>query len=449
MSVYRFGVPGSSATNRYLFGDVDLLAIWSILSAGWFIIVPLLGWSSTLRKLNARPVLVYWSFLVAIGVLCAIFKLSGNNFNGFSRYWEGAAVICSSVSGDDPSKPPYEHRARPYHASFQAWNHYNCTTQCGSLSPNLVMRPGTQMVPITQPEFANWARPPELYAKVCMGQLSLFLLPAVILQYVYTLWSDRRTPAEARDRVCALIAGRNIRPYPTLRRILAVVLAIFVYVHALLMLIVCPLLFFFNILFNEWFAAYTAQEEPVSAVGQWSPVVNCSLVVIGVSLARLHMRSPDIKRELLWYVRRLLFSNHNSSDQTPSSLERSDKDRKILLISPDRQLTRTNADKLPRSRILIRRLLRYCGEPLVQTLESSRGEWQDFRRWIREPIASSLLRNTQGYVRTKPLSQRPLIPPNAQWICLDQKGTSLKTLTGNAANLSASGSFGRERSHSL
>lgn len=411
--MYGFTNQFAPVNDPYLFGDLDLTAIWAVLSAGWYITVPLLGWSSTLRKLNARPVVVYWSFLIAIGVICvavSILKTLRSPY-GFGLYWQGAAAICSSIPDDDPSKPPYQYRDQPYFSSPQAWVRYNCTTQCGSLSPNLIMRPRSQMVPAAQSEFVNWVQPSELYSKISMTELSLFVLPPVILQYVYTLWSDRRSPAEARNRVCAFLAGNNIGRCLRMRRRMAVVLAIFIYVHAMLMLIICPLLFFFNIFFNEWSLAYYPQDEPVAAVGQWSPVVSVILVVIGISLAQLHQHKLHFRRKIFRGVKRLLYSGRKSRSQTPSSWETSDNCREIFLSN-------NNIGMHHRSRHLIQSIISAFFDPFSRALGYSRREWQDFRWWIHDPIVLSLLRNTEEPVELESAAQAPTPPPNAQYVRL-------------------------------
>ena len=223
---------------------------------------------------------------MGVGLVCAAVKLFGD----YTLYWEGAAVICSAFPNNS-FQPPRD----AYFSSRTAWNDYNCTTQCGSLSPNLILRPGTQMVPNAQPEFQNGDFNINIPSKISMTQLSQYVLPFVILQYIYALWSDRRSPAEARDRVCALIARSNRNRQHRIRTIVAVGAGLGIYIHALLTLLVCPLLFFFNILFNEIGMVYSPQDEPVTAVGQWSPVVS-TLLVVTSSSAQIRSGAPTLIR---------------------------------------------------------------------------------------------------------------------------------------------------------
>lgn len=131
---YSFALISELVDDPSLFGDPDMKAIWCILSASWFMVVPLLSWSSSLRQLEARPILIYWSFLILVGITCTAVAIK----DGYSIFWAGAAAICSSGMS---TTHHFEHV--PYQ---KLWDAFNCTTQCYSLSPRTVLRPGAQLV---------------------------------------------------------------------------------------------------------------------------------------------------------------------------------------------------------------------------------------------------------------------------------------------------------------
>ena len=385
--------------------------------------MPLLSWSSTLRKLNARHVVVCWSLLIAAGVICAAipFLKAFPHHRYFELYWQNAAAICSSVSGNDSSELSYEDRVRPYILSGRAWNYHNCTTQCSNFSPNMIMRPGVQMVPLLQGEFVNWVRLPLLHSKIDMTELSLFLLPPVILQYVYSLWSDRKSPAEARNHICVLITGRHSKQ--RMRRYVAVTLAGIIYIPALLMLLICPLLFFFNIIFNEWSLAWKPQDEPVTAVGQWSPVVSVILVVVGVSLAQTHRNSQHVRHYLLEIPMQLFQNQRRGHHRKHWPRKRSTQQRKT--------------SRRPSLHIAVVQLgPALLFRPISRILKHLQNEWHDFRHWIHDPIELShqSYRKTSDEQETAP--RRSVTPPNVQYVRLDQKSTSLQPEGDDNARMS-------------
>jgi uncharacterized membrane protein YhaH (DUF805 family) len=53
-------------------GDNDNEAIMGILAAALLLAVPLINWSRTLRRLRARPILIYWAIIVFVGYLLVI-----------------------------------------------------------------------------------------------------------------------------------------------------------------------------------------------------------------------------------------------------------------------------------------------------------------------------------------------------------------------------------------
>ena len=374
----------------YQYGDIDIYALWAILTAGWYITVPLLGWSTTLRRLNARPVVVCWSVLVAVGVVCGAVPFLKSIKTGIFRvYWEGAAAICSRIPGGD-TKPPSEwDRALPYFESNTVWELYNCTTQCGSLNPKLKLRHNTPMVPAIQTEFANWAGLPDLHSKISMIELSVIVLPIVILQYVHVLWSDRRSPAEARNRIHDLIHRYGTDwPSKTVSSF-ALIVASIIYIHALLMLIICPLLFFFNVFFNEWFLAYYPQGEAVTAMSQWSPVVSVILVVIGVSLAQIR-RNVLAKLNPAHYV----WKKHPA--QTHPLPER-------LQDNSDASGPSSSSSLIPRYQRWTTFGFLYAGRLVQRSVRYFRCEWYEYRGWLRDPVTESQSSQSSDSHTTAPI----------------------------------------------
>lgn len=357
-----------------------MAALWCILSAGWFAVVPFLSWSRTLRRLRGRrPIFMYWTFLITVGGTCAGIKLRGGH--PFKIYWATAAAICTRKSDH------HQDLVELYLSSWLAWSSNNCTSQCGSLDPGLSLRAGTQMVPILQTELSKITHP-AIYVKETWGSLTGYASPIIFIQWIYAWWSGRRTPSEARDRICIKLCRRS-SSYRKMRYIFTVSIAMSVYTFACASLTICPFLLLFNIIFNEMNMLYLPQDEPLTAVGQWSQCV-IAIIVITAAIINKYHDGWSLKIKKLWEtVMKTPFNRRIEPSSESSDLERGE-DRKFSslqlvvkrlpqpspLASCEQLVTRKDVFKWP-----------------IHLLRSAwldaREEWRDFCLWIKDPIKVS------------------------------------------------------------
>jgi hypothetical protein len=85
-------------------GDNDNEAIMGILAAGLLMAVPLINWSRTLRRLQARPILIYWAIVVFVGYLLVII---GEKETAYSQGWSrhaGGIMTCTTPERLPPFK---------------------------------------------------------------------------------------------------------------------------------------------------------------------------------------------------------------------------------------------------------------------------------------------------------------------------------------------------------
>ncbi|MCJ1471235.1 hypothetical protein MMC07_009883 [Pseudocyphellaria aurata] len=375
----------------YQTGDIDMVALWCILSAGWFVVVPFLSWSSTLRRLRSqRHIFTYWTLLIAVGGTCAGITLRGGQ--PFEIYWASAAAICTSKP--DRNQNP----AELYLSSWLAWSSNNCTSLCGSLQPGLSLRTGTQMVPIIQTELPNTTLP-IINGRAFLGSLTGYASPIAFIQWLYACWSGRRTPSEARDLICTKLCGRK-SSYPRTKSVLAVSLAISVYTFACASLTICPFLFVFNIIFNEMNMLYLPQDEPITAVGQWSQCVIAFILIIAAVINKYH-DSWSYRVKNIWNIAIATLSIHGKQ-QSPDlkDLERNE-DWKISSL----QLT---SGRLAKEKPLVScepilhndTVSEQLTDPLREAWYHVCREWREFRRWIRNPVevsrSNTTLRNVMA-----------------------------------------------------
>lgn len=418
----------------YETGDIDLSALWCILSAGWFAVVPFLSWSSTLRRLQTRrPIFTYWTFLIAIGGICAGVKLGGANT--YKIYWATAAAVCTSKS--DHLQDP----AELYLSSWSAWTSNNCTSQCGSLGPTLFLRTGSQMVPMTQTELPNISLP-TISARESLGSLTGYASPVVFIQWMYACWSGRRTPSEARDRICIKLYKRS--SYQQMGSKLAVSIAMCVYIFACASLTICPFLLVFNIVFNEMNLLYLPQDEPLTAVGQWSQCVITIILVIAAIINKYH-DSWLRKAKTSWRISvETLFTHRKRRPSDSNDLERSE-DQKFPSVQSTVQELAPPKPLSPCEPLFPRKTIsKRFTHPLHEAWFHARKEWSDFQRWIRNPIevsrSNTALRKVMA-AQAEPdgLFQAPSLEQTGPVLPVSKKDLQIKV-----TNL-----FSRQRSRSL
>lgn len=384
-----------------------MVALWCILSAGFFAVVPFLSWSSTLRRLNARrPIFTYWTFLIAIGGTCAGIKLGGGR--PYKIYWATAAAICSSRS--DYHQDP----AKLYLSSWYTWSSNNCTSQCGSLDPGLLLRTGKQMVPIIQTEFSNVPLP-VINAREILGSLSAFASPIVFIQWLYACWSGRRTPSEARDRICIKLFRRR-SSYQQMRSMLAVSIAMSVYTFACASLAICPFLFVFNIVFNEMNMLYLPQDEPLTAVGQWSQCVITIVLVMAAIINKYHDSwSRKVKKS--WkIIMEKLFVHRKQGPSDVNDLEGCEDRKAPSLQPPVERMAQPNHLVSYEPLVLRKNVSNWVNHRLLETWLHARQECRDFYSWIRNPIEVS----RSNIARRKFMAERAELHGRLQVQSLDQ-----------------------------
>ena len=77
-------------------GDNDNEAIVGILAASLLMAVPLVNWSRTVRRLQVRPILIYWVLIVFVGYLLVIIGEKKTAYsNGWNRH-AGGIMTCDT-----------------------------------------------------------------------------------------------------------------------------------------------------------------------------------------------------------------------------------------------------------------------------------------------------------------------------------------------------------------
>ena len=126
--------------------------------------------------------------------------------------------------------------------------------------------------------------------------IALFIFPYIILQGIWTALFGRRSPHQIRDsvylRICELKVGHTDRGNQRRQRI-AQVLGTLTYISALIIAVLCPILFILSIIVNELNLSDLPQGETYSHIGQWSPWAATAQILIAVAISLFHRDMED------------------------------------------------------------------------------------------------------------------------------------------------------------
>lgn len=371
VNTYGFQYTEEIIDDPYLLGDFDIEAIWAILVAGWLMSIPLLGGSSTLRNLRARRIVIYWTGLIGVGIICVAIKRGTHytHHSHYTPYWASAVAICSGT---------YQQKIHVLKEagalilqSARLWSTHNCTSQCGALSPNLILRAGTQMVSMYQPEFPSAEIPFINLLRNRDRKISLgIFIPGVILEVLYAFISGGRNPREARDSLCVFLSGKKQSRFQLLRSYLAGFAGFWVYVFGGLSLIISPFLFVINCFYNEMGLLNLPQDEPQLTIGQWSPCVSTALIISAALISKYGDTWHHAVRRFGCRINPWRRFNHHQNPSTSRPFHPNNNRGKSL------------------ARYIFLLFKRF--PPIFHSLTKSLAyEARDFRTWILDPINKS------------------------------------------------------------
>ena len=298
----------------------DNHALYAILSAACLITVPLLNWSTTLRRLGqkvaglsktnadvgTRTIVIYWAFLVAVGFTCiwvGTIKLSTSDSPATATGFlpDMAFVSCavgtnaSQVRGEDGTF--YPQAIGPVFV-----NAHNCTDPCNTLTAKARFRRSNDLVLLSE-DMANLVmytpigdhylkREKQLYREAVVLGVAFFIYPYILLQGIFTACFGRREPREIRD----LIFIKLLEIWPSNRRWLRAIqkwsvrfFALFIYLGAVLIMLLCAPLFIASIITIEMLMwQVDLESEQPFMIGQWSPLAAAGLIILAALIAKFH-----------------------------------------------------------------------------------------------------------------------------------------------------------------
>jgi hypothetical protein len=297
----------------------------AILSTACLISVPLLNWSSTLRRLGAtardlkegplqyardnyhskpvdykeesrdasefgtRTVVIYWALLVTVGFSCIYFVGElGYGYNGNRTYYPISANVSKVQCTFGANKS-----IGLVTPDFVTAN--DCTNPCSFVANSELFRPLSDLVLLNKLQynrFDNGGVGKESDVVNYYYEYSLWVFPYIILQGVWTACFGRRSPRQVRDKLWIDLTRLIPTKWPKTRTALRGLIGSFcgfVYLGAWLVVTICVPGVIFNIVVMELNLADTDLEsEDPYMIGQWGPWCSTGLVLLAALIGRYH-----------------------------------------------------------------------------------------------------------------------------------------------------------------
>lgn len=278
----------TSFLSRASVGD-DIGPIRAILSTACIMAVPLFNWSTTLRRLQARPLVIYWDVLVVVAYLSSsLWNLRYDIPEGRSAVGPRSRYINCEL---DPGAPA----SLPQVLDPQWLAAHRCNNSCDSVG----------YIPFRSSDsafaFAYLGTIPAWFAATPRLErlLDVWIIPVIVLQGYYTCLVGRSSPAQLRNQlfltICCRDRGKSWAR--ALQNFTAKYLAIVVYLISLSMLLISPPTSIINLVLRELHfrqAPWMLESESPTMLGQWSPWVSAGLALLGAVIVRYHDRWMEV-----------------------------------------------------------------------------------------------------------------------------------------------------------
>jgi len=312
-------------------GENDVYALVAILSTAALITIPLLNWSKSLRKLyldkarsddegerdfsRARTIIIYWGFLVTIGLFSVLFLVVGL---AYGKFFDGTypvldATISCLLSGPPSNFSSLQFKRLPFNltstfksnqsfVNFPAINlewaaEHGCSNPCQSVPDRAIFRSADDYTLMSGDAMRigmyieNTLTKKErslLDFEYFVRSWSCFIFPYVILQGFWTAAFGRRSPVQTRDALYIYIRDLHImqkrsRPF---RRITAKTIALTAYLWGVFVTIICIPITIVTIVAVETYLNHIPESETLAHIDSWAPWAGASLALVAALIGR-------------------------------------------------------------------------------------------------------------------------------------------------------------------
>ena len=441
-------------------GELDVLAILTILSTSCIITVPLINWSATLRNIgkddidreqtgkfhaSARILTILCGFLVAIWLLSIFASIFNKNSKWSVDNLAGVSTMTCSPASQilDPSAGQIKGLKFLLTQEFIDAN--NCTNPCAiPYFPPVLFRDDTPLRPWTVRDINNWAGvfdqsdSDRRKFKFIGGYVDfgLWSLPYILCQGLWAVLVGRRSPAQARNHLYHFmtqteikILGKTIAIKGKKRLIfqawVAKYLALAGYLWAVFTFVICVPLLVVNMAAAELLMKTLPEQEDLTSVGAWSPYASTVLVLIAAFIARFYVGGKDLAKK----------TGQNTAWWSLHSLKnlvrklRGQETRPKLGERKGSQLPNPGLRKEATGKIwttFVSKSWAFVAENFKDVIGKLKNEWIGFRVYCKDPtderiknnqgsrhgnISLTSSRNTSRHTSRQPSNRNSTIPP--------------------------------------
>lgn len=356
-------------------GDPDLIPIIAILTAGLYMLIPILSFSKTVRQNDARSVIFCWGALLLAALIVAGLQILKNR--GIPIGWgDTQLATCQlNISTGCTDEGVYEVQPNGIKnaRSYDFYHKCNCTDTCGALTPVIPFRRDTGMqVWLIKNRTAklHTAVPRRLALTLIGVAVIVVCVRGVIwlLEYRWTLQELRaaiyRRVANVNRHAAVGYRGLFSRGRAQVARIIAAAFYLFTLTSAVLSFAI----FIVWVMTIETILDAYPVSEGTDAIGQWGPWVGAGLVAAATLIQRYHnawIRSVKAAFNNMARFMQWAHWRSSSGEQGPRN----------------RNISGTLMSFLVKSIGPFKRMWR----SLVETWEKIKFELTDFRAWWRAP----------------------------------------------------------------
>ena len=398
--------------------------------------------------------MIYWAVLVLVGFICVWQQAEYGESDLNTEYPDLSKVMCApGTNASMLMSPNGTFHRRALDKDFIQNN--GCTDPCNLVDVPSIFRNQNDLVLLTHSEALLWnyTLPGEKYQKAerflvnenKVLNLDWWSLPFIVVQGVIAALFGRRDPREIRDLIYInLFMEHTVSHKPAWVRTQEGIVRAFAglnYLIAVAVVIFCPVLFIITLISQEFqiWTHFPDSERPYS-VGQWTPWVSTTLVILAALIARYHDRMIELICE---FYRRVFYSATGSfssrykvqrSEPEHGTAEAADKREMVPGTEFKADLMMTSTEDIgPRKSVFslsrssshapklgfktlvknfIPQVVKACSRPLNQNDNGLSNEIVNFIHWCKDPQAVS-----------RHVIRHPIRPHEAEHVGLSAEAT--------------------------
>ena len=263
--------------------------------------VPSLRKAEGSNNQSTRLIILYWSFLVTVGFLCVFFVCIGKDDLPISivTYSGIDTISCAPPSGKTlnlaAGQDPSWNETIP-NQEFIFEN--NCINPCRGVEPlyGSMFRTSDDLQILTQSQINRLSG--VSLSKNELKQIwfiheyqtyGIVFLPFILAQGIVAVLFGRRDPIQIRDKIYLLLCrSKNQLEVPKWQKLIAKYFALMIFAWAVLIVVICPPLFIFNLVAAELDLSTLPQSETSRHIGSWGPWAATGLVLGAAAVAKFH-----------------------------------------------------------------------------------------------------------------------------------------------------------------